>query len=162
MCVCVCVCVYVYIYIYIYIDIDIEIYRCRYRYIYRYIVIYTYIYTHTTSWSNYSRLPVELGLTRPRVDPRHVYMYLFGGTNTRARTRAQARGATPEPRVSQTLHLTAWQGLSAGRHSTQTAIGMGGPSLCVADQRGVAREFSTRASRLLPGWSYGCVCVCRE
>jgi len=55
----------------------------------------------------------------------YVCMYRFGGTSTRAYTRTQARGATPELR-----HVadTTSHGLSAGRHSTHTTIGS--PSLC--------------------------------
>jgi len=49
----------------------------------------------------------------------------FGGTSTRAYTRTQARGATPELRR---VTDTTSHGLSAGRHSTQTTIGS--PSLC--------------------------------
>jgi len=53
-----------------------------------------------------------------------VCMYIFGVTSTRAYTRAQARGATPELRR---VADTTSHGLSAGRHSTQTTIGS--PSL---------------------------------
>ena len=52
-------------------------------------------------------------------------MSRFGGTSTRAYTRTQARGATPELRR---VTDTTSHGLSAGRHSTQTTIGS--PSLC--------------------------------
>ena len=55
----------------------------------------------------------------------YVCMLRFGGTSTRACTRTQARGATPELRR---VADTTPHGLSAGRHSTQTTIGS--PSLC--------------------------------
>ena len=55
----------------------------------------------------------------------YVCMYRFGGTSTRAYTRTQARGATPELRR---VADTTSHGLSAGRHSTQTTIGRVNPS----------------------------------
>jgi len=58
----------------------------------------------------------------------YVCMYKdsgFGGTSTRAYTRTEARGATPELRR---VTDTTSHGLSAGRHSTQITIGS--PSLC--------------------------------
>ena len=45
----------------------------------------------------------------------YVCMYTFGGTSTRAYTRTQTRGDTPELRR---VADTASPGLSAGRHST--------------------------------------------
>jgi len=50
----------------------------------------------------------------PRAHSMYVCMYRFGGTSTRACTRTQARGATPELRR---VTDTTPHGLSAGRHS---------------------------------------------
>jgi len=57
-----------------------------------------------------------------------MYVKIRGGTSTRAYTRTQARGATPELRR---VTDTTSHGLSAGRHSTQTAIVA---LVCVIDQ----------------------------
>jgi len=66
---------------------------------------------------------VDAGLAR--IVTMYVCMLGFGGTSTRAYTRTQSRGATPELRR---VADTTSHGLSAGRHSTQTTIGS--PSLC--------------------------------